>query len=335
MPARHDALSLASLLGGRLEGENRPVTALADPAAPKEGAVVVLENPAQLQRLDGFPLGAVVVPADLPLTTPHPLIRVADTRLALAALSALFAPPPPRSGVSPAAHLHPSVRLGEGVSVGPGAVLGAGVVVGSGSVVGPGCVLGAGSTLGEGCLLHAHVTLYGGVHVGARTVLHSGVVLGADGFGYAFSPRGALKIHHLGGVRIGDDVEVGANTCVDRGTLGDTVVGDRAKIDNLCQIGHNVQVGPDCVIAGGSAVGGSTVLERGVVLGGAVAVTDHVRLGQGARVAGRSSVTKSVPAGETWAGYPARPHRKWVRELYLLGRLEAVWQSFKRKEHAG
>lgn len=208
-------------------------------------------------------------------------------------------------------------------------MIGAGAVIGAGSRVGPGCVLGEGVTLGPDCVLHANVTLYPGTALGARVIVHSGAVLGADGFGYAFGPQGAVKIHHLGGVVIEDDVEVGANTCIDRGTLLDTRVGARTKIDNLCQIGHNVQIGPDCVIAGGSAIGGSTVLERGVLLGGAVAVTDHVRLGAGARVGGRSSVTKSVPAGETWAGYPAKPQRKWVRELYLIGKLEAIWASVR------
>jgi UDP-3-O-[3-hydroxymyristoyl] glucosamine N-acyltransferase len=334
MPHPTTAAQLAAQLGGRLEGDDRPITTLADPTAARPGSVVVVTSAAALEALSAqgaaAHLGALVLPDTLrsPLLS-CPIIRVSDARLALAHLSALFTPPPPRPHLSDKAHVAPGVTLGEAVSIGAGAVIGEGATIGAGTRVGAGCVIGEGVAVGPACVLHANVTLYPGTVLGARVILHSGAVLGADGFGYAFGPQGALKIHHLGRVILEDDVEVGANTCIDRGTLLDTRVGARTKIDNLCQIGHNAQIGPDCLIAGGSAVGGSTVLERGVILGGAVAVTDHVRLGAGARVAGRSSVTKSVPAGETWAGYPAKPQRRWVRELYLIGKLEAIWASVR------
>ncbi len=336
-----DAKALAQALGGQLEGENRPVTTLLSPEAlegePQAGGVVALsakQTAAFRQVPDNLHLehlAALVVPE--PLEAEHefpcPVITVADTRIAFAQLTALFAPATPKMEIAETACIHPSATLGEGASVGAGAVIGAGVRLGAGCRVGAGCVLGEGVVLGEGTLLHANVTLYPGVQLGARVILHSGVVVGADGFGYAFGPQGALKIHHHGTVVIGDDVEVGANSCIDRGTLSETRIGARSKIDNLCQIGHNAVLGPDCVVAGASAVGGSTVLGRGVVLGGQVGVTDHVRLGDGVRIAGGSSVLKSVPAGEVWAGYPARPHRRWVRELYLLGKLETIWKQLK------
>jgi len=329
-----DAETLARTLGGRLVGENRAVTALLSPSQPaKPGGVMVIETPAQLEPLlDSAAarlLGAVVLPQGTDAVLPCPTIFVGEPRLAFAQLSECFAPPAPAPQLSVHAVIHPSATLGEGVSVGAGAVVGANVTLGAGCRVGAGCVLGDGAVLGEASVLHANVTLYPGVRLGARVILHSGVVVGADGFGYALGPQGAQKVYHLGTVVLEDDVEVGANSCIDRGTLGETRVGARSKIDNLCQIGHNVVIGPDCIVAGASAVGGSTVLERGVVLGGAVAVTDHVRLGAGARIGGRSSVTKSVPAGETWAGYPAKPRRKWVRELYLLGKLDLIWERFK------
>lgn len=333
-----DAETLARVLGGHLVGENRPVTALLSPSQSAEpGGVMVIETRAQLEPLlDSAAarlLGAVVLPggmdADGMGTLPCPTIFVAEPRLAFAQLSERFAPPVPAPHLSEHAVVHPSATLREGVSVGAGAVVGANVTVGAGCWVGAGCVLGDGVVLGEASVLHANVTLYPGVRLGARVILHSGVVVGADGFGYALGPQGARKVYHLGTVVLEDDVEVGANSCIDRRTLGETRVGARSKIDNLCQIGHNVVIGPDCIVAGASAVGGSTVLERGVVLGGAVAVTDHVRLGAGARIGGRSSVTKSVPAGETWAGYPAKPRRRWVRELYLLSKLDLIWRRFK------
>ena len=336
-----DAATLAAQLGGQLVGKNRAITALVAPSAltyaPPSGSVVVLsaEEFGALQTREDWErvtqtLGALVVPeAAAGFDISCPVITVPDTRLAFAKLTALFAPPAPKATVADTAAVHPDAVLGEGVSVGAGAVIGAGVRLGAGCRIGAGCVVGEGAVVGEKTLLHANVTLYPGVQLGARVILHSGVVVGGDGFGYAFGPQGALKIYHHGTVVLEDDVEVGANSCIDRGTLAETRIGARTKIDNLCQLGHNVTIGPDCVIAGASAVGGSTVLGRGVVLGGQVGVTDHVRLGDGVKIAGGSSVLKSVPAGETWAGYPAQPYRRWVRELYLLGKLGTIWEHLK------
>ena len=336
-----DALTLAQQLGGQLEGENCTVTGLLAPedlSKPRPGGVVVLstEQFTALQaRKDARQvtqsLGALVVPEGTKglERVACPVITVPDTRLAFARLTAVFAPAEPEAFIASTAVIHPDAVLGEGVGVGAGAVIGAGAQIGRGCRIGAGCVVGEGVVIGEKTLLYANVTLYPGVQLGARVILHGGVVIGGDGFGYAFGPQGALKIHHHGTVILEDEVEVGANSCIDRGTLSATRIGSRSKIDNLCQIGHNALIGPDCVIAGASAVGGSTVLGRGVVLGGQVGVTDHVQLGDGVKIAGGSSVLKSVPAGETWAGYPARPHRRWVRELYLLGKLEAVWEHLK------
>lgn len=322
-----DAQTLADLLGGTLNGENRPIIALVSPQQVQAGGIAIVDKREGLERLrdhSALPLLGALVTAENPPAFPCPIITVAQPRIALAQLTALFVPQPADGGVSEHARIDPSAVLAADVSVGVGTVISAGVTVGAGTRIGAGCIIGEGCTIGEGCVLHASVTLYRNVTLSARVILHSGVVLGADGFGYAFGPQGALKIHHLGSVVLEDDVEVGANSCIDRATLGETRIGSRTKIDNLCQIGHNVVTGSDCVIAGGAAIGGSTVLGRGVFLGGSVAVTDHVTLGDGVRVVGRSSVTKSVPTGETWAGYPAKPQRKWVRELYLLGRLDGI-----------
>ncbi|MDQ3459177.1 MAG: UDP-3-O-(3-hydroxymyristoyl)glucosamine N-acyltransferase [Deinococcota bacterium] len=322
---------IAERLGGRLEGEDGEARGLAGPRQPSEACIVVLERSAALDGLERS--AALVVAEDLELPgPPASLIRVSDPRLALARLSALFdSRPRTPAGIHGSASVHPSARLGEDVAVGAQAVLEEGVVVGNGAEIGAGCFLGAGVVVGAATRLHAGVTICDGVRLGERVLVHSGAVVGADGFGFVRGPEGAVKIHHLGGVEIGDDVEIGANSCIDRGTLGSTRIGPRTKIDNLVQIAHNVQIGADCLIAGHSGVAGSSVLEDGVVLGGGVSVTDHVRIGRSARLAGRSGVTKSVPPGETWAGFPAQPQRKWVRQLYLLGRLGEIWDMLKEE----
>ncbi|HEX7001167.1 MAG TPA: UDP-3-O-(3-hydroxymyristoyl)glucosamine N-acyltransferase [Trueperaceae bacterium] len=307
---------------------------------PEAGsAVVVVPSAQELSRLAAAPAlpGLLVLGEDAQPQGPLaelPLVRVGEPRLALARLSAVLdtRPRPFTGEISAAAHVHPDARLGTGVTLAAGSFVGQDATVGDGSYLGPGASVGAGAVIGADCVLHAGVTVYDGVKLGDRVVLHAGAVIGADGFGYAPSPAGAVKIRQLGGVRLEDDVEIGANTAIDRGTLDDTVVGARTKIDNLCQVGHNVVIGSDCLIAGMTGIAGSARVGAGVIIGGAVAVSDHVSIGSGARIAGRSGVTKDVPAGETWAGFPARPHRQYARSLYLLERLEDVWRAVKRME---
>lgn len=312
---------LAAAIGGRLEGESRPVERLAPPEAPERGTIVVAADADAAVEAARRGVAALVLPEGMELpeaAAGTPVIRVEDPRLALARLSRAFdARPRPEPGVHPLAWVHPDARVAPDAAIGPG------------------CSVGADCEVGAGSVLHANVVLYDGVTLGARVTLHAGAVIGADGFGYAAGPRGAEKIHHLGGVVLEDDVEIGANSAVDRGTLSPTVIGARTKIDNLCQIGHNVRIGPDCLIAGMSAIGGSTRLGRGVVMGGLAGIRDHVEIGDGARIAARAGVTKDVPAGETWAGFPAQPYRGWARSLYLLGQLERMWRALKDREQAG
>jgi UDP-3-O-[3-hydroxymyristoyl] glucosamine N-acyltransferase len=328
---------LARLVAGDHHGRDRVATTLVAPTQPAEGGVAVLPDVdvealtaagraglaalvARRGARDGE-LAAVAEGAGLAL------VLVDDTRLALATLSRHFdrRPLPSEPGIHPSAVIAASATLGERVRIGPGCVVGAGARLGDDVVLGARCSVGAGSTVGDGSLLFDNVVLYDGVHVGRRARLHAAVVIGADGFGYALGARGAEKIHHLGGVRIGDDVEIGAHTAVDRGTLEDTRIGDRVKIDNHCQIAHNVVVGNDVVIAGLSGLAGSSRVGDRVIIGGGCLVSDHVAIGTGARLAGGSGVTKRVPEGETWGGFPAQPLKSWIRERYLVGLLERIW----------
>jgi len=330
------------LLPARIDGPEVPVRRLWDAAASGEAAA---DAAVVLARLDADAwtrwraagIGAVVAPvADVDALTD---VRaddparwaVADTRLALARLSRRLDARPAIAavGVHPSAVVDPSARLGARVAVGPLAVVGPDAVVEDDAVIGAGAFVGARARVGAGSVLRERVVVEDGVVVGRRCWLQAGAVIGGDGFGFAPGPRGAERIHHLGTVVLGDDVEVGANACIDRATLGATVIGPRCKIDNLVQIGHNVRVGADALIAGQTGIAGSTQVGDRVVIGGAAGVSDHLEIGDDARIAGGAGVTKNVPAGDTWGGYPAQPVRRWIRERYLIGRLEAIWAFVK------
>lgn len=223
-------------------------------------------------------------------------------------------------GVSPGAHVHPQARLEDGVRIDPGAVVGPGAEIGSGTVLGPNAVIGPNVRIGRDCSVGAGATLTHAL-VGNRVIVHPGARIGQDGFGFAMGPGGHLKVPQVGRVIVQDDVEIGANTTIDRGASRDTVIGEGTKIDNLVQIAHNVVIGRHCVIVSGVGISGSTTLEDYVVLGGQVGVVGHLRIGMGAQIAGSSNVNRDVPPGSRWGGTPAKPVRTWFREMTTLARL--------------
>ncbi|GJE43502.1 UDP-3-O-(3-hydroxymyristoyl)glucosamine N-acyltransferase [Methylobacterium soli] len=222
-------------------------------------------------------------------------------------------------GVAPGAHVHPQARLEEGVQVDPGAVIGPGAEIGSGTIIGANAAIGPNVRIGRDCSIGAGTTLIHAL-VGNRVIVHPGARIGQDGFGFAMGVS-HLKVPQIGRVVIQDDVEIGANTTIDRGASRDTVIGEGTKIDNLVQIAHNVVVGRHCVIVSGVGISGSTTLEDYVVLGGQVGVVGHLRIGKGSQIAGSSNVNRDVPPGSRWGGTPAKPVRAWFRELTTLARL--------------
>lgn len=225
-------------------------------------------------------------------------------------------------GVAPGAFVHATAVLEAGVTVDPGAVIGPGAEIGAGTVVASHAVVGPQVRIGRNCSIGAGCTLQAAL-IGNRVIIHPGVRIGQDGFGFAMSPRGHMKVPQIGRVIIQDDVEIGANSCIDRGASRDTVIGEGTKIDNLVQIGHNVVVGRHCVIVSQVGIAGSSTLEDFVVLGGQVGLAGHLTIGMGAQVAAQSGVAGDVPRGAKYGGYPAQPALNWARESAMLKSLLA------------
>jgi UDP-3-O-[3-hydroxymyristoyl] glucosamine N-acyltransferase len=210
--------------------------------------------------------------------------------------------------------IDPDARLEEDVLISAGAVVSKGAEVGRGSWIGPNAVIGEGCSVGRNCSIGAGVVVLNAI-IGDNVILHAGAKIGQDGFGFVAGRSGLEKVPHIGRVIIQDDVEIGANSCVDRGMLDDTVIGQGTKIDNLVQIGHNVRIGRNCVIAALSGLSGSVTIGDYVMMGGSVGIADHVTIGDGAQLAARSGLMHDIPAGEKWGGTPAQPIKEWMREV--------------------
>jgi UDP-3-O-[3-hydroxymyristoyl] glucosamine N-acyltransferase len=208
--------------------------------------------------------------------------------------------------------------------VGPYAVIGAGVSLGDGARIGAGVVLEDGVTIGEASDLGPNVVCYQGTRVGARCVVKAGTVLGGAGFGYISGPEGHLRIPHVGGCVIGDDVDIGANCCVDRGSVDDTVIGAGTKLDNHVHIGHNARLGKGCLVMGGSVVAGSADIGDGVIMAGHTAIAGHFRVGNRARIGAKSGVISAVPDDADYTGFPARPHRDFLKAQAAMYRLAKI-----------
>jgi UDP-3-O-[3-hydroxymyristoyl] glucosamine N-acyltransferase len=233
-------------------------------------------------------------------------------------------------GIHPTAILGRGVTLGDGVSIGPGVVLGDGVTLGARTRLDAYAVIGDGVRVGEDCHLYPSVTVYSGTEIGPRVRVHAGARLGSDGFGYVYRDGAHVKIPHVGRCLIESDVEIGANSTIDRGSIDDTVIGAGTKIDNLVMIAHNVRIGRLCLLMAQVGIAGSVHVEDGCILAGQVGISGHLTIGRGARLAAQAGVFGSIPAGETWSGYPARPHREALRAQAAMFKLPSLIRALER-----
>lgn len=266
--------------------------------------------------------------------TPAPRVAhlvVDDPLAAFLRIVALFHPPLPEGepGVHPSAVVAPDARLGERVSIGPQVVVEAAATIGAGAVLLAGAFVGRGATVGAQAVLHPRAVLRHGCEIGERVVVHSGAVIGADGFGYVFQQGAHRKVPQVGRVVVEDDVEIGANTTIDRATFGVTRIGRGSKLDNLVHIGHNVEIGEHSILCAQVGISGSARLGRFVVLGGQAGLVGHIEVGDGSRVGAQSGVTKSVAAGETVSGYPAQPHTRASRVYAALRQLPEALRTLR------
>ncbi len=297
------------------------------------GDITFLANSRYDAYLDETRAAAVIcAPGTRPAAMP--LLIVGNPYLAFQRIVRLFRPElfRPVPGVHPTAVVAPEARLGEGVSVGAHCVVEPGAVLGARVVLMPGCYIGHAAEVGDDTFLYPRVTVREECVIGKRCMLHPGVVVGSDGFGFALDAGRFHKVPQVGNVVIGDDVEIGANTTIDRATTASTRIGDGTKIDNLVQIGHNVVIGRHCIVVAQVGISGSTQLEDYVTLAGQVGLAGHIKVGRGATVGAQSGVPRSIEPGATVSGYPAIPHNLWRRIAAVIPKLPQLFQRTRDLE---
>ncbi|NLF62774.1 MAG: UDP-3-O-(3-hydroxymyristoyl)glucosamine N-acyltransferase [Lentisphaerae bacterium] len=335
-PSLFTPAALAAKTAGRLDGlcPVETITGAASLADAGPTDVTFLANEKYGHLLSATQAPLVLVPVDYPEPPPQgkAWVRCQDPSKAFTALVMLFAPPPPArpAGIHLAAVVDATARIAASAHIGACAVIAANAVIGERTIVMPGTFIGENAVIGDDCLIYPNVTIRERCIIGQRVILHPGVVIGADGFGYDSDATGHSKIPQLGIVEIGDDVEIGANSCVDRARFGVTRIGDGTKIDNLVQIGHNVVTGKACMIVAQVGIAGSTTIGNGVVLAGQAGVVGHLKVGDGAIVMAKAGVTKDLPPKAVVFGMPAADRREFARDAMFIRKLPEICATLKK-----
>ena len=329
----YTAADIAKHLQGEVLGDATiPLAGFAPADSARPGDLTFAENEDYFRRAEQSSASAILVSPGFN-STRKVLIRVANARVAFAKVLPLFFP---ERKYAPG--IHPTAVVAESAQVDPTAHVGPWCVIEERAKVGPRCVLEAGAFVGADCQLaedvrlFPNVTISGRTQLGARVRIHSGAVIGADGFGYVFDRGRHLKVPQVGHVILEDDVEIGANSCIDRGALGPTVISRGTKIDNLVQIGHNVVVGEHCILCGQAGISGSTKIGSYTTLAGQVGLAGHLKIGSQVTIAAQSGVMHDIPDGQNWFGYPAQPDRVTKRVFLALQRLPELLKRVRELE---
>lgn len=314
---------LADLVGGEIVGDpETEILGVAELEDAPPGTISFLSQPKYERYLKSTKASAVVLSKKAKVDDKNAAILVENPTLSFSTILDYFSPEPPRTReIDQTVSLGKNVKMGADVAIGPYTVIEDDVTVADNVVIGPSCVVGRGSSIGRDSELKYHVTLYENCVIGKNVLVHSGTIIGGDGFGFTTERDIHYKVPQIGGVLVEDDVEIGANCAIDRGTIGNTVIGKGTKLDNLVHIAHNVKLGKGCLVTGQAAIAGSSEIGDHVAFGGQSGVTDHVEIGSNARIAAKSGVTKSIPGDKTYAGMPAKEIRKQNRLDALFNRL--------------
>jgi len=313
---------LAERIGGELRGRGDiDIRGVAGIGEAQEGDITFITDEKHLRDVPACRASAVIVPRGAP-ELPVPSIAVKNPRYAFAQSLRIFHERPyVPGGVSERAVIGRNVVLGAGLTIHPCAVVSDGAKIGDRVTLYPGVFVGAGSVIGDDSVVYSNVSIREGVTIGKRVIIHCGAVIGSDGFGFVTEGGRHHKIPQVGGVIVEDDVEIGANTTIDRATIGMTIVKKGTKIDNLVQIAHNVTIGEHCLLASQTGIAGSTNVGSYVVMGGKTGIADHVAVGDRTMIGGGAGVTKDVEAGQVIAGHPAIPLRDWLRSQTVFAKL--------------
>jgi UDP-3-O-[3-hydroxymyristoyl] glucosamine N-acyltransferase len=313
---------IADFVGGKHSGDGtRPVTGVASLADASDEQLSFLSNRKYAAQLAQTRAGAILVPQNLEGEGER-WIRVEDPYFALARImTRWFSARPMPKGISPKACVASSAKLGTNVAVGPFVTIGENVVIGNNVTIFQSVSIEAGSNIGDDCIIYPNVVIYDGMRIGRRCIIHAGVVIGSDGYGFAMHDGKHHKIPQIGIVRIEDDVEIGAGTTIDRAALGETVIGEGTKIDNLVQIGHNVKIGKHCLLVSQVGIAGSTELGDHVFVAGQSGFSGHLKIGNRVQVAAKSAVLEDVPDDTKVMGSPAMPFNEFARRHAAVKRL--------------
>lgn len=318
---------LADVTGSVISGDNiNPAQVIIDVASLKDASsehISFFDNAKYKDSFLASKAGACFVSAKSAALAPKGmalLVSAHPYKAYAKAATYMYPEQKPNSGISAAAHIENDVTLGKDCTIESGAVIQTGAVLGDGCWVEPGAVIGRNVKIGNNCRFGSNSTI-SHAHIGNNVRLYTGVRVGQDGFGFAIDPQGHVKVPQLGRVIIHDHVEIGANTTIDRGAGPDTIIGQGTWIDNLVQIGHNVQIGRGCIIVSQAGISGSTQLEDFVALGGQTGIAGHLKIGMGARIAAQSGIMKDVPAGQEYMGSPAVPIKQFMRQVAMLAKL--------------